>query len=143
MTSLTAVKSGVTLLSLVFNYAAGTNNGNLQSQTIQYDAFGSETALTLTQNYVPTGAPYDAANRLKGFNEGSITQNYNYDQYGNRWVPTSTGYTLSGLTPTAQSWYTATNNQMVGVGYDKRGNQTQLNPYTVVVRKKSGALSNE
>jgi RHS repeat-associated protein len=129
MTSLTAVKGGTTLLGFGFNYAAGSNNGNLQSQTIHYDAYGPETALSLTQNYVPTGATYDAANRLKGFVEGSITQNYGYDQYGNRWVPTSTGYTLSGLTPIAQSTYTAGNNRMVGVGYDNRGNQTLVSPY--------------
>jgi hypothetical protein len=96
----------------------GTNNGNLQSQTISYPTNGSETALSLTQNY-----GYDALNRLTNFSEGSISHTYDYDRYGNRWVdPASSGYQLSNLTPTA-NWFNASTNRISLVSYDGRGNQ--------------------
>src|SRR5581483_7950471 len=134
MSSVTAAKGGTRVLSLAFTYDTnGHNNGNLQSQTISYDSYGPETALSLTQNYVPPNFAYDAVNRITGFSEGCINQNYSYDQFGNRWVPGATGscYTLSGLTPAAQSVYNASNNRINGVGYDNRGNQTFVSPFTL------------
>jgi hypothetical protein len=43
----------------------------------------------------------------------------------------SNGYTLSSLTPTTQNWFDPSTNRIVGVSYDSRGNQTQLNPFTL------------
>jgi len=34
-----------------------------------------------------------------GFGEGSISQSYGHDAYGNLWASANSGYTLSSLTP--------------------------------------------
>jgi RHS repeat-associated protein len=117
------------LLNLSFSYAAGQNNGNLSGQTIQYQGPG-ESFQQLTQNYVVTA--YDGMNRLTSFSEGSaVSQSYGHDAYGNHWVPSSSGYSLSPLTPLTQNWFNPNNNRLVSAGYDARGNQTQINPYTM------------
>jgi RHS repeat-associated protein len=125
MNSLTASMNGVTRLGLAYAYPAGTNNGNLQSQTISYPTNGSEAALSLTQNY-----GYDALNRLTNFGEGSIGETYDYDRYGNRWVSAHPNYQLSNLTPIA-NWFAPSTNRITQVNYDGRGNQTQLDPFTL------------
>jgi RHS repeat-associated protein len=133
MLSMTAAKT-TTLLGLSYAFPPGNstqqtgNNGNLRSQTIHYDALGTETALTVVQNY-PT---YDSVNRLTGFTEGSINQIYDYDYYGNRWLDaSSTGFTVNPVTPVNQSAYDASNNRLVGTSYDWRGNQSQINPFAL------------
>jgi uncharacterized protein RhaS with RHS repeats len=99
------------------NPAIHDNNGNVQTQRI---VIGS--SLDVTQNYT-----YDALNRLKTANESSganWSQTYDYDRYGNRCVIASSGYTLSLLTPVAQSDFNTTNNRLVASTYDSVGNQT-------------------
>jgi len=115
-----------TPLSLGFYYCPNkglsctTNNGNLKTQTMA----------TLRQDY-----GYDKANRLSSAGEtgGSSewSQTYGYDAYGNRWVITSPGYTLSTFTPTTPSFYDTYNrlNLTVGSNYDNAGNQTQQGGY--------------
>jgi RHS repeat-associated protein len=133
MLTMTAAGS-TTLLGLTYAYPPGNgtqqigNNGSLNSQTIHYDATGPEAALTLLQTY-PT---YDSVNRLTGFTEGSINQVYDYDVFGNRWVDStsSSGFSLNPLTPTSNT-YNAANNRLGGIGYDARGNQTQLSPFSM------------
>jgi RHS repeat-associated protein len=103
------------LLRLDYGYATTTNNGNLQSQSI---AMG---ATTISQSYV-----YDRVNRLTTATEsGSWSQSHSYDQFGNRWVSSSTGYTLNPLTPQSQSAFNAATNRLTASLYDTSGNQIQ------------------
>lgn len=91
------------------------NNGNVQGQTITIGA------TQISQSYT-----YDQANRLLSATEaGSWSQSYSFDQFGNRWVTSSTGYALSPLTPQSQSAFNATTNRLVGSLYDTSGNLTQ------------------
>jgi RHS repeat-associated protein len=100
---------------------AGTRENR---RNIRLSRFPTETALTLTQSYGYT----DGLNRLTSFQEGTISQVYDHDQYGNHWVSSNSGYVLSSLTPIASSWFDPSTNRLTGIGYDGRGNQTQINP---------------
>ncbi len=119
-------------LNLGFAYCPGTpppascttNNGNLQSQSIG--------TLSATEAYT-----YDGYNRLSVTKEtsGSNTiwsETFNYDIYGNRWVPSSSGIPLSPLTVTSNS-YSSTTNQLTpnNFGYDTAGNETTISPFSV------------
>jgi len=140
ITQMTAAAGAATRLALGFGYtpesgSGAGNNGNLGWQTIAYPANGTETALNVTQTYC-----YDGVNRLLGFTEGTaaqtncptgaVAQSYEYDGFGNRWVPSST-QALNVLTPTSQqTWFGLTpTNQIQGIGYDGSGNQIQVNPF--------------
>ena len=63
-------------------------------------------------------------NRLLTATEGATwSQNYSYDQYGNRAV---TGYIInSALTPQSLSAFNAATNRIIASSYDTSGNQTQ------------------
>jgi RHS repeat-associated protein len=67
---------------------------------------------------------YDQVNRLLTATEGATwSQNYSYDQYGNRAV---TGYIInSALTPQSLSAFNAATNRIIASAYDISGNQTQ------------------
>lgn len=80
----------------------------------------------MTQSY----SPYDAMNRLGGFGEGSVSQTFGHDRYGNHWVSGNSGYQLNSLTPTGSTAFGA-NNWLTAQGYDGRGNQTSMTPYTM------------
>ena len=146
MDSLTATDSNnVQYLALTYAYPpaststsglpSGGNNGNLVSQTIHNDMVGPEAAFTVTQSYTS----YDGVNRLTGFAENNHGQTYNYDAFGNRWLPASDAvYPASPLTPTAQSAYDATSNRLnvttncaSGTGYDGRGNLQSVCPFAI------------
>ena len=96
----------------------------MQSQTIATP--------NVTQTY-----GYDAYNRLNSAAEkaGSSTvwsETFNYDIYGNRWVPSSSGISLSALTVTSDAYNTLTNRLTSGnFGYDTAGNETTISPFTV------------
>ena len=112
---------------LTYGYPAAANNGSLSSQQIQHDAVGSEAALNVTQNY----SSYDAMKRQAAFGEGTVSQTYGHDNFGNHWVnPSSTGYTLNSLTPTGSTAF-GSDNRLVAQSYDGRGNQTSYTPYTL------------
>ena len=89
------------------------SNGNIQTQTITRASLG-----TWTQTY-----GYDGVSRLISASEsgtGSWSENYNYDYAGNRWVSNPLISTLE--TPAAQSWYSASTNQIPAWSYDPSGN---------------------
>jgi len=97
-----------------------TNNGNLQTETLSI--------LGLDQNF-----NYDSLNRLSSATEtgSSWSQNYGYDDYGNRWV--SPGVTTSPFTPIASSNFDTNNRlQIQNTQYDLAGNLQQLGGYTSV-----------
>ena len=109
------------------------NNGNLNWQTISYDATpGIEAALSVTQTY----AYNDGVNRLTNFAELGIAQTYGYDGFGNRWLVSSANLPVSNLTPASKNWFWpsgggAPSNQILpafGALYDPsgNGNQTQM-----------------
>jgi RHS repeat-associated protein len=91
------------------------------TQTIR---IGGTTTPTTSFNQTFT---YDGVNRLWTSTEpGNWSQEYSYDQYGNRWV--GAGYILPqnvGLTPQTQSSFTSATNRLAVSGYDISGNQTQ------------------
>ena len=126
---LVAGPAGTSLLTLGLYPCAGNaygcstgNTGNLQSETVGIPG------LSLTQTLT-----YDPLSRLSAAGEGSgsWSQGYGYDQWGNRWVPSSSGYTLSPLTPTVQTNYNSANNQLLlQAGNDTAGNQTADGGYT-------------
>jgi len=105
-------------LNLTLTYGTGSNgtigdNGNLQSQQIAISG------LTNNQTY-----QYDGVNRLSTFLEnGTALQNYSYDAYGNRWIPSGTFIPYSTQTPQSNNF---TNNQWAPASntYDSAGNQT-------------------
>jgi RHS repeat-associated protein len=113
-----------------FTYgASGQNNGNLTAQQIQTIAAPNPPpgvtipALNLTQNYT-----YDAYDRILSATEtggtSEWTQNYLYDQWGNRAVQTGSYIPNPNGTPTAITQFT--NNQWLGTGasYDAAGDAT-------------------
>jgi len=118
-------------LGLSFSYCVSgspctNNNGNLQSQAIG--------PLGATQTYT-----YDNLNRLYTSAEASgsaatWSETFNYDNFGNRWVPAYSGITLSGLTPMGNSYNPATNRFLssdTNFLYDSNGNQTKVSPYAI------------
>jgi len=120
-----------------FTYGAtGQNNGNLTTQQIQTIAAPNPPcvgappctmtpipAVNLTQNYT-----YDAYDRILSATEpggtSESTQNYLYDQWGNRAVQTGSFIPNPNGTPTALTQFT--NNQWLGTGasYDAAGDAT-------------------
>ncbi|MFN8007375.1 MAG: DUF922 domain-containing protein [Terriglobia bacterium] len=112
--SLNTTNSNRALLS--FAYGSTTNNGNLQTHTIQ---IGSTT--NLSQSFT-----YDAINRLFTAGEGANwSQTYCYDQYGNRWVSAGANYgNTPALTPTSPTAIDPVTNRLTGTGYDQSGNLT-------------------
>jgi uncharacterized protein RhaS with RHS repeats len=62
---------------------------------------------------------------------GGWSEGFSYDQFGNMWVSSYSGISVTPATPTTQSFYSASNNRFTGVGYDGVGNQlTALYPTT-------------
>lgn len=95
-TSLSATNTTTTLLSVGYNYCppAGCsfNNGNPQSQTI------TRPNGTWTDTYT-----YDSLNRLALAQEtgtGNWSENYGHDAYGNNWISSTSGVSLTVETPT-------------------------------------------
>ena len=123
---LISVAKGTTgLLSLGYAYCSQatpgtqgsctTNNGNLLTQKIT-----PPQSSALTQNYA-----YDALNRLHTYLEGTQSQTFLYDAYGNRAVDPSSYMPQPGLTPTALAQFNALNRWTgASASYDFAGNQT-------------------
>jgi len=115
------------LLNLGYDYGT-SDNGNLQSQTIQVPGIAS-----MTQNY-----GYDKLNRLTVAGENASNpsdcatgtsawcQKYGYDAPGNWWISYQSGLAaLTNETAQSQSWYNGSSNQISGWTYD-RGNVTAI-----------------
>jgi RHS repeat-associated protein len=74
-------------------------------------------------------SPYDSLNRLASASEtgtGSWAETFGYDEYGNRWVSSASGISLTLETPTSSSWYNSSINRIAGWGYDDWGKVTQV-----------------
>jgi RHS repeat-associated protein len=114
--------NGVDLLKLDYGYGTTANNGNLLSQTITAPNPGGGSPLVWSQSY-----SYDHLNRIseaKENNGASWSQQFAYDRFGNMWVPSTFGFTLSSLTPQNQYAFDAANNRFTGGTneYDLAGN---------------------
>jgi RHS repeat-associated protein len=112
-------------LKLEYRFSATGNNGNIVKQVIQRPN-GS-----WTQNYA-----YDNMNRLLNINEPfGVNRTYGYDQYGNRWIESSTGLAYEdNLEPDSSSDFNSSNNRLTagaGAQYDDVGNQTFFSPFTL------------
>jgi YD repeat-containing protein len=98
------------------------NNGTLQSTQI----YAGPPATWPSLPNVAQSFSYDSLNRLASASEGSNwAQAYNYDQYGNMWMPSNT-LTPPALGPVAptSNVYNASNNRNVYSSYDAAGNLT-------------------
>jgi hypothetical protein len=78
--------------------------------------------LTVSLSHLTKAAGRDANNNLLW------TQNFQYDAYGNGWMPTSSG--LASSNAPATNVYNG-NNQIGGGNYDAAGNQTVVNGDTI------------
>jgi RHS repeat-associated protein len=112
------------LIQLEYKFDATHNNGNLQAQWITR---GSTTWHQAFQ--------YDALNRLHYASEDSgFNRTYDYDQYGNRRVSSSTGLAHpDSREPTSQNDFNSTNNRLImsGLTYDYAGNQTAYSGFSL------------
>lgn len=132
VTSSKVLKAGAELSSLTYDYGQATNNGNLLFQTIRVQGMSQ----ALVQGFI-----YDDFNRLDRANESndaSWYQDYGYDQFGNRWMNSSSAnLPTDGLRSNGVSWYRTNqgalnNNRMKDVAYDNSGNLQEIPGYTIV-----------
>ena len=96
------------------------NNGTLQGTSIYAGAPAAWNTLpSLTQTF-----GYDTVNRLTSATEsGAWSQAYNYDQYGNMWIPSSSlPVPPTGPAAPTANVYTNGNNRNANSGYDASGN---------------------
>ncbi len=113
--------------SVLFNLAPNWVNPSNQNNGTLWNLSTTANGLNYTQTF-----GYDALNRLTSASEGSAwSQSYNYDQYGNMWMPTTTNGlptpAIGPVAPTANA-YTAANgtvtNRNLNSTYDAAGNLT-------------------
>jgi RHS repeat-associated protein len=123
------------LLSLSYGYSGTSNNGNVQSQTINVpysDGNGAHTQ-SMTQNY-----GYDTLNRLSstsenviglpnGVTQGSWSWSFGADAYGNLWGTNSLGLSAPTMA-SSSSYFDAATNRMTKYGADP-GIALPANPY--------------
>ena len=122
--------------SLGFDYTMSgdstKNNGNLGSETTTRAGYPSWSHAFI----------YDGVNRLASAKETTGTgsqlatqwnENYNYDQFGNRWVTWLAGPSLDVYTPTQSSNYDSGNHLNIQtMNYDNAGNLVQRGGYAFV-----------
>ena len=121
------------MTQLEYGFHASQNNGNVQSQRI------------IRNNGTPwfQSYEYDGVNRLKKVEErrtDNITtppdwsQDYGYDQYGNRFISANLNMPAVANEPTSQSQFNVAKNQLsiAGIIYDFAGNQTHYDNYDLV-----------
>ena len=94
------------------------NNGSLSSMKREYGNPGPESSLAS----VSTSYTYDSFNRLASVSDPAYWRNFNYDPYGNMWVPQHGGQ-FDGTTPTSNVY---SNNRVPG-SFDGLGNQLIVN----------------
>ncbi len=93
-----------------------TNNGNLLKQEHYVPTAGGGEVVPQRDDYT-----YDALNRISSVVEpNGYTQNFAYDQWGNRRVTSATGVGISNYNPT----YDTSKNRINGLTYDAAGNIT-------------------
>jgi RHS repeat-associated protein len=98
---------GTSLLSSSLNWypsggAASANNGNLQWSSSVNGGGGLASSLTFSQTY-----SYDMVNRLTGVSDTGYAQNFQFDAFGNMYMPNGTGITPTSGTPTTVFVYDA------------------------------------
>lgn len=106
-------------MDLGYEYGTPTaNNGNVSRHLIKAGL------LTLDQTFT-----YDGVNRLAsaaeqrgGVGSGSWLISYDYDRWGNMYVPSTSGISVPLGSPTATADYLAGSNQRVNGNYDAAGN---------------------
>jgi RHS repeat-associated protein len=114
------------------NYFANStdNNGNLRKQMSFVPLAGGGNVATQVDDYT-----YDALNRISSFTEGQMnssgqwtpnvaSQNFSYDQYGNRKVTSASSTLSTGVSNYNPNYNQATNriDQIGGPVYDAAGN---------------------
>jgi hypothetical protein len=106
-------------LQTQYGYGTSDNKGDVQSQTLARP----KGVLVLTQTYT-----YDQINRLKKVAETGGTsiwsEDFDYDRFGNMWVTSPVGISLSAYTPTSIGDISQINNRlaMTNMMYDRVGN---------------------
>jgi RHS repeat-associated protein len=132
--SLGTTEGAADRLELKYNYAGGSDNGNLLSHTIR------QGATAWSQTY-----QYDALNRLTCATEATGTtpptscttqnswrQTYGIDRFGNRWTSSSTGFPVVDTHEfTTDTSINKTNNRLNDIYYDAAGNRTNYDPWTL------------
>ena len=102
--------------------AATASNGNLASYDESYGGPGTA-PLVFHQTFT-----YDGVNRLSGASDtGGWSRSFNYDAFGNIWVPTSTGPATGAYTANVYG----PNNRVGNVPYDAAGNLLVANGNTL------------
>jgi RHS repeat-associated protein len=114
------------ILKLDYGYgAAASNNGNLITQTITVpNSSQPGSTVVMNQSYA-----YDYLNRITQAQENtpaSWAESFQYDRYGNMWVPPTgcVGITLSQLTPQSSGGIDTNTNHLTASLYDRAGNQS-------------------
>ena len=99
------------------------DNGTLRSSIYKVGGPGMSQFQNFNQTYT-----HDNLNRLTAMNDNGWSRSFNYDQYGNMWVPTSqnTGGPISGGTPQSNI-FNASTNRRSDLAYDNAGNQKVVN----------------
>jgi RHS repeat-associated protein len=104
------------------NPANTDNNGNLRATMLGYGTGGTTTSINFNETFT-----YDGVNRLTGVtDDGGWSRTFGYDQYGNMWVPSTTGIPLQGGTVATVNNYDAASNRINGASYDAAGNLTSF-----------------
>ncbi len=108
----------------IWGYGAdATNNGNVMSAGIANGAVNASQSFS-----------YDLVNRLASSSEaGAWTRTYGYDNWGNGWVTSNSGFAVSPdpTMPTVSTNFDANNRlQIDGASYDAAGNQKTIAGYT-------------
>ena len=77
---------------------------------------------------------YDPLNRIKRIEEGIQSRDFDYDRFGNMWVPNaSSGFARDSFTPATSAWFDANNrltNPTLGVQHDAAENLTAMGGFT-------------
>ncbi len=94
-------------LDLGYGFGPTTNNGNLMGLTENVYPLGASGGTPA--NSFPATYTYDNVNRLSTATEsgsGGWYEDFNYDQFGNMWVSSSSSnLSIGGSTPTTSSFY--------------------------------------
>ncbi len=142
--SLGTAEGSADRLELRYNYSGTTDNGNLLSHVIRQGT----TAWSQTYDY-------DALNRLTcateaiGTNpaascsvQNSWRQTYGYDGFGNRWVTSTTGFSLADIHEfSTQQFIDKSTNRINGLSYDQAGNLLTYAPWSMSYDAENRMLS--
>ncbi|HET9217610.1 MAG TPA: RHS repeat-associated core domain-containing protein, partial [Terriglobia bacterium] len=121
-------------LELQYNYAAAANNGNLISHVVRRGSTSwAQTYEYDDLNRLVCATEAVAAAPLTSCSSGnSWRQTFGYDRFGNRWVSSSTGFSLEDVHElVAETTIDKARNRLFGSTYDEAGNQTLFTPWSL------------